>query len=311
MFTTLIVQPIFNLLVLIYALLPGHNFGLAIIVFTVIVRLLLWPLVKKQLYQAKAMRKLQPELKRIKKAAGGNRQKESAMIMELYKERGINPFGSIGVLIIQIPILIALYSGIRRVVVDPHALITFSYGGLRHLGWMKQLAGNIHLFDSTLFGVVDLTRSALGKVGVYWPAMIIVLGSAVVQYYQAKQLTPDDKEARSLKTILKDANGGKQADQSEVSAAIGRSTRFLFPAMIFLFTVNIESALSLYWLTGGLVAYIQQTIVLREDEAEMEKEADTPDAKSSAVIEGEVVGAKPVRKKPSGKKKAAKKGRKK
>src|SRR6185437_10265103 len=105
MFTTYIVQPIFNLLVLIYAILPGHNFGLAIIIFTIIVRLLLWPLVKKQLHQAKAMRKLQPELKRLKKEAKGDKQKESMMLMELYKERGINPFGSIGVLIIQLPIL--------------------------------------------------------------------------------------------------------------------------------------------------------------------------------------------------------------
>ena len=67
MFTTFIVQPIFNLLVFIYALIPGHNFGLAIILFTVVVRLLMWPLVKKQLHQAKAMRKLQPELKKIKR----------------------------------------------------------------------------------------------------------------------------------------------------------------------------------------------------------------------------------------------------
>src|SRR4051812_529831 len=112
LFTTLIAQPIFNLLVLIYAILPGHNFGLAIIIFTIIVRLLLWPLVKKQLHQTKMMRKLQPELKRIKKEAKGNRQKESMMTMELYKERGINPFGSIGVMLVQLPILIALYSGL-------------------------------------------------------------------------------------------------------------------------------------------------------------------------------------------------------
>jgi YidC/Oxa1 family membrane protein insertase len=59
-FTTLIVQPIFNLLALIYALLPGHNFGLSLIIFTIVIRLLLWPLVRKQLHQAKAMRELQP-----------------------------------------------------------------------------------------------------------------------------------------------------------------------------------------------------------------------------------------------------------
>jgi YidC/Oxa1 family membrane protein insertase len=64
MFETLIVQPIFNLLVLIYAIIPGHNFGLAIIIFTVLVRLMMWPLVKKQLNHAKALRELQPELKK-------------------------------------------------------------------------------------------------------------------------------------------------------------------------------------------------------------------------------------------------------
>ena len=75
MFTTFIVQPIFNLLVLVYALLPGHNFGLSLIIFTILIRLLLWPLVRKQLHQAKAMRELQPEIKKIKAASKGNRQK--------------------------------------------------------------------------------------------------------------------------------------------------------------------------------------------------------------------------------------------
>ncbi len=311
MFTTLIVQPIFNLLVLIYALLPGHNFGLAVVIFTIVVRLLMWPLVKKQLYQAKAMRALQPELKRIKKAAKGDRRQESLMMMELYKERGISPFGSIGVLLLQIPILIGLYSGLTRVVHNPHELVSFSYPALQQLSWMKELAGNINLFDSTLFGVVDLTRSALGKMGTYWPAMLIVIASAVIQYFQTKQLTPSDKDSRSLRTILKEAGRGKQADQSEVNAAVGRSTRFIFPGMIFLFTVNIASALSLYWLVSGLVAFIQQTVVLREDVQEMEKEADQPTNKAKTVIEGEVVQTKTTTKGKKSSKKPAKKGRKK
>src|SRR5437870_2105675 len=112
MFTTFIVQPIFNLLVLIYAILPGHNFGLGLIIFTIIIRLLLWPLVKKQLHQAKAMRTLQPEIKRIKQATKGNRQKESQLMMELYKERDINPFSTFPILIIQLIVLIGLYSGL-------------------------------------------------------------------------------------------------------------------------------------------------------------------------------------------------------
>jgi YidC/Oxa1 family membrane protein insertase len=313
MFTTLIVQPLFNLLVVIYALLPGHNFGLALIIFTVIVRLLLWPLVKKQLHQAKAMRTLQPEIRRIKKATKGDRQKESQMLMELYKERGINPLGTFPILIIQFIILIGLYSGLRKVIDNPHELISFAYPSLQHLGWMQELSHNIHLFDNTLFGIVDLSRSALGGKGggVYWPAMLIVIGSAVAQYFQAKQLMPDDKESRGLREILKSAGSGQQADQSEVNAAVGRSTRFLLPGMIFLFTVNIPSALSLYWLTGGLVAYIQQALVLRKDEEEMEADGSKKSSKNVARIPEAEVIEKATKKKAAPAKKTKKAARRK
>jgi len=312
MFTTLIVQPIFNLLVLIYALLPGHNFGLAIILFTVVVRLLMWPLVKKQLHQVKVMRKIQPELKRIKATSKGDKRREQMLMMELYKERGINPFGSIGVLLLQVPILLGLYNGLSRVIKAPHQIESFAYPALQHLPWMKQLATNLHQFDMTLFHAVDLTRSALGPKGIYWPAMLIVVASAVVQFYQSKQLSPDTKDSRSLRKILKDAGKGSQADQSEVSAAVGRSTRYLLPAMIFLFTVNIASALALYWLTAGVVALIQQAIALREDTGEMEAEVSSTASKSAKqdVIEGEVVEM-PSKSKPAkpAKKKTGKSGK--
>jgi YidC/Oxa1 family membrane protein insertase len=296
LFTTFIVQPIFNLLVLIYALLPGHNFGLSLIIFTIVIRLLLWPLVKKQLHQASAMRKLQPEIKKIKAATKGNRTKESSMLMELYKERGINPVGTLPILVVQLIILIGLYSGLRRVIANPHSLVTFAYPALQHLPWIQHIAANIHYFDNTLFGVVNLSRSALNVGGgVYYPAMLIVLGSAVAQYYQSKQLMPTTDDQRSLRSILKQAGDGKQADQAEVNAAVGRSTRFLLPVFIFLFTVKLASALSLYWLVGGIVAFIQQSIVLRRDETEMEVIADSPSKKDLASIpEAEIVATKPV-----------------
>ena len=297
MFTTLIVQPIFNLLVLIYALLPGHNFGVAIILFTIIVRLLMWPLVKRQLHQAKAMRELQPEIKRVKAEAKGDRQKESAMLMELYKEKGINPVGSIIVLIPQFLILIGLYSGLTRVVHNPQSLTTFAYPVLQHLGWMEHLSHNIHNFDNTLFGSVDLTKAAISQAGVYLPAMIIAVASSIMQYYQSKQLMPNDKNARSLRTILREAGSGKQADQSEVNAAVGRSTRFFLPAMILLITVKLPAALGLYWLTGGVVAYIQQARVLRQDETEMEAIADRPSKNVAAIPEAEVITPPKTKKK--------------
>lgn len=303
LFNTFIIEPIFNLLVFIYGILPGHNFGLSIIIFTIIVRLLMWPVVKKQLHQAKAMREMQPELKKIKKAAAGNKQQESALLMELYKEKGINPFGSIGALVVQFIILIGLYSGLRKVVADPRAVINLSYGFMHNLSWLKELATDIHKFDATLFGFVDLKRAAINKgSGIYYPALVIVLASAVAQFYQSKQLLPNNKDGRGLRAILKEANSGKKAEQSEVNAAVGQSTRYLLPFMIIIFTINLPSALSLYWLTGGVVAYIQQARVLGKDEAEMEVLADEPN-----IIEGEVIEKPPKKKKPSTSKKRRKK----
>jgi YidC/Oxa1 family membrane protein insertase len=246
----------------------------------------MWPMVKKQLHHTKAMRALQPELKRIKQATKGNRQQESIMVMELYKERGLNPFAPIGLLILQIPILIALYSGINKIVNNPQTLIDFAYPFVQNLSWMEHLKNNIGQFDNTLFGLVDLGRSAIGKNGgIYWPAMAIVIGASVVQYFQSKQLMPNDDKARNLRSILKAAGDGKQADQSEVSAAVGRSTRYLIPAMIFIFTVNIASALSLYFLATGVVALIQQNNVLKQDETELT----ATNKKGKPIIEGEII----------------------
>ena len=290
MFTTVIVRPIFNLLVLIEAILPGHNFGLALIIFTIVIRMLMWPLVKKQMHQAKAMRELQPEIKKIKAAAKGNRQKESLMLIELYKEREVSPFGSIGTLIIQLVVLIGLYSGLRKVVYTPKSIITLSYSSLHKLPWLKQLSGNIHLFHPTFLGLVNLSQAALGKHGLYWPAMIIVIGSAVSQYYQSKQLMPSTKESKTLRSILKSAGEGEKADQAEINAAIGRGTRYFLPAMVFLFTVSYPSALSLYWLTGGLVAYIQQSIALKEDTTQLDPAlANKPTKDLDKIAEAEIV----------------------
>lgn len=300
MFTTLIVQPIFNILVAIYAILPGHNFGLAIIIFTILVRLAMWPLVKKQLHHAKAMRDLQPELKRIKKEAKGDRQKESMLVMELYKERQINPFASFGLILVQLPIIIGLYSAITRIVNDPNTINTFSYEFLRQLSFMKELAADVSQFDNSLFGIIDLSKPAISNGVWYIPALIIVALSAVAQYYQGKQLMPQSKDAKKLRDILKEASAGKQADQSEMTAATSRFTVYMIPAFVFFFTLGLPAALPLYWLTTSIVAIIQQSRVLKTDEKELEAIADSPSNKQA--IEGEVIPPK----KPKAKKTAKK-----
>lgn len=271
MFTTLIVQPIFNVLSLIYALIPGHDFGVAIILFTVIARFALYPLLKKQLKNTKAMRELQPELKKIKEAAKGNKQQESVMMMELYKEKEIKPLSQLGLMALQIVVFLALFSGLNRVVNNPQEIIDFSYPFVQNTSWMQTVAADINNFDKSFLGSIDLTRAAVedGQ-SLYLPALFLVLGSAIVQFLQIKQTLPSAKDGRKLRDILKDANTGKQADASEINAAMGRNLAYFMPFLIFILTIGFPAALALYWFVGGLIAYAQQSYLLQQDEYMME-----------------------------------------
>lgn len=272
LFRVLIEQPIFNLLEFIYAVVPGHDLGVAIIIFTAIIRMLLWPLLRKQLHHAKKMRKLQPQLKKIKKAAAGDRQKEARLQMEFYKEHEIKPFATIGTLIVQIPIFIGLYQAVSKLINDPGTLQTFSYAWVRDLPWIQDIAGNIDKFDATLFGLVDLSQKGLtAGGGLYFGAIILALIASFSQYYQTKSLLMDQKDARKLTEIFKEAASGKETDQAEVTAALSKGMLYFMPIITFIFSINLPSALSLYFLTSSVVGYFQQRRILHEDVEEMVK----------------------------------------
>jgi YidC/Oxa1 family membrane protein insertase len=304
-FVTFIERPVFNLLELIYALVPGHDLGVAIILFTIVIRLCLWPVLRRQLHQTKAMRRLQPELKRLKKEANGDRQKEARLQMELYKEHGVKPFATIGTLIIQLPIFIALYRSVFKLINDPSNLISFSYEPVRNLSWIQHLSNNIADFDHSFFGVVDLTRRAFDSGGLYLPALVIAIVSTIMQFYQSKLLMPDTKDARKLTQILKDAGTGKQADQSEVSAAVSKGMLYILPAFTFLFAVSVPSALGLYLFTSSAVGFLQQRHVLNQDKDEMHEVAS-----EATIIEGEATVKEPKPPKKPKKKVASKKKKK-
>ena len=107
----LIVRPIVNILFVIYSVVG--DFGLAIIIFTIIVKFAMWPLMKRQLHQTKIMREIQPELAEIKKNCKGNKQLESIQMMDLYKRKNVKPFRSMLSILIQFPIFIALFTAIN------------------------------------------------------------------------------------------------------------------------------------------------------------------------------------------------------
>lgn len=277
-FDLLIVQPIFNILAFIYGIIPGSDFGIALIIFTVLMRLLMWPLVKKQLRQTKIQRALQPELKRIKQQANGNKQMESMLMMELYREKGINPFSSIGILLLQLPIFIALFQVIRIITQQGDKIAYYAYGFVEKLQPIQDIIANPgHSFNESLLGIVDLSRTAVENGQIYWPLMVLVAATAFLQYYQSKQISPQASSKKRLRDLVTEAAAeGREVDQSEVSAVMMSKMILFMPIMTFIIMIYLPGALSLYMAVASLVALIQQKYILDQDLDDMESLASKP-----------------------------------
>lgn len=295
-FDILFVQPIFNVLVVIYGLIPGHDFGLALIAFTILIRLLMWPLVKKQLHQTKVMRELQPELVKIKARTKGNRQQEAAAMMELYKEKGVSPFGSIGLLLVQLPIFITLFAVVQLITANTANIAKYTYDSLEKIPAITNAINGD--FDESLLGLIDLTRSATAPgAELYAPLILLAIIAAVLQFVQSKQLMPEPKEKRKLRDILKDQALGKQADQSEISALMTSKMIWLFPIITFFVSIYLAGALVLYLAAQSAVAIIQQAHALKTDEKDLEKLSEKTKQKVAKAKPAEVVASKKKSKK--------------
>lgn len=294
-FDVVIVQPVFNLLLGIYAVIG--DFGVAIILFTLLVKFAMWPLVKRQLHQTKLMRKIQPELAEIKKNCKGNRQLESLQMMDLYKRNNIKPFRSMLTLLIQLPIILTLYSVVRSVLTDGASVAEKAYGFIKNFDRVQELINNFDQFSPKLFGIVDMRVSAWPIVG--WSSVVIlvlVIGSCVMQYVVSRQQMPQGKSRRKFKDIMKEAADGKEADQSEINGIVSGQMGKMMPIMMFLIFIGLPGALALYYLTSNAVQALQQKIVLAKSENEMEELADKKVLKElrdvSKIREAEVVKTK-------------------
>ena len=260
MFNTLLVYPIFNFLAFIYAVIPGHDFGIAIIILTIVVRTALYPLVKKQLHSQRAMQELQPEIAKIKEKAAGDRTLEGQMIMELYKEREINPLGSLLPVLIQLPLLLALFSVLRDIV-KPGEFAAVIYPALQNFPALHEIIakGTKFVFEPQFLGLIDLHKAS--------PILAAIAG--VTQFFQTKQLMP------------------KNAPKDAASQATASLT-YIFPFVTFFIGLTLPGALSLYWASASLVLIYQQWYLLKGDVKELE---------DGVVVTNPVVAPKAVNKK--------------
>lgn len=273
-FDLIIVQPIFNLLIGIYSIIPGGDFGVSIIIFTILVRFALYPLTRSMLHQSRMMRKLQPELAKIKKQAKGNRQLESVQMMELYKRHNVSPFRSIGILIVQLPIFIALYHVIQIFTLHRDEVAKYTYDFLEHLQPIAQIIAHPEQFNEKLFGIVELAKPAFHQGGVEIFLILLAVIAAVTQYIMSKQTMPQTQSNKRLRDIMAEAAEGKQANQSEMNAIVMSRMSKVLPIFMFFVMISVPGALALYYTVSNLVAVGQQHYLLKKDEDELEEIAD-------------------------------------
>ncbi len=313
----IVVRPIVNILFVIFNLV--HDFGLAIIIFTILVKLCMWPLTKRQLNQTKLIRKIQPELTQIKKNCKGNKQLESLQTMDLYKRYNVKPFASILTLVIQLPIFIAIFSAIR-VIATPlpqdnlmnrvYDIVAYEGSEIKTLEekqtvYLKDLADeNIpteekaeYDFHPQLFGVINLDVKAsdvlMGKFS--WSALFILvcaIMASVVQYWATKQQMPSGKSEKKKKfrDLIREAKDGKELDESDISNMTTGQMSTMMPIMMFIIMFNLNGALAFYYFLSNIMTIIQQRLVLKKVDAEIDATTDKAVLKElSKIKEAEVV----------------------
>ena len=324
----IVVRPIVNILFVIFNLV--HDFGLAIIIFTILVKLLMFPLTKKQLNQTRLIKKIQPELTQIKKNCKGNKQLESLQTMDLYKRYNVKPFASILILIIQLPIFIAIFSAIR-VIATPlpqdnlmnraYDIVAYEGSEIKDLEekqavYLADLQNTeipaeekaSYDFEPRLFGLINLNVKAsdvlMGKFS--WSALFILVCAvmaSVVQYWATKQQMPSGKSEKKKKfrEILKEAKDGKEIDNADISSMTTGQMSMMMPIMMFIIMFNLNGALAFYYFLSNIITVIQQRIVLKKVDAEIDATTDKAvlkelrNIKEAEVVKNKKTGTKITR----------------
>ena len=297
LFELFITQPILNLLLVIYNFIG--DFGFTIIVFTLIVRFLMWPLTKSQLHQSKVMRELQPELQKIRKNLKGNKQAETLQMMELYRRHNFKPFRSMLTLLIQLPILLTFFSVMRIVVNTPDQISKWVYQPVAQMSRVSDVISSKKL-EPKFLGAIDLTDTAVPLNDLSSGFMMIILvGLTLSQWYMVRQTQPK-KGNRRIRDIFKEAAEGKEPNQAELNAAVNSNMNLILPVILFFIMMGLYGALIFYYLISNIIQIIQQKYIFSIDSKEMEEIAqESPKNKLKNAKEAIIVKntpSKPIKK---------------
>jgi len=232
-YNAILYQPLLNLLVFFYNLVPAHDLGLAIILLTVLIKAILWPFFAQSIRAQKVMQNLQPKLDELKAKYKDNQEKLGPAIMELYKQEKVNPLSSCFPMLIQLPFLIAVYQVFRKGI--SNGSLTLVYSFLSNPGQLNTMA----------LGFLDLSK----------PSPVLAVLAGLAQFWQSKQMLARNKNAK--------------ANPNEKANMINKQMMYIFPVVTVFIGWSLPGGLTFYWLLFTLFGVLQQYFVFKKlDKAE-------------------------------------------
>jgi len=224
LFNEIFYRPILNLLVFLYDILPSNDLGLAIIGVTLVIRLILYPSFASSMKHQKAIQEIQPKINQVRQQHKDDRQKQTEAILKIYQEHKVSPFSSCLPILIQLPVIFALFLVLNNQLVK--STLEGIYGFIKNPGSLDPIA----------FGFLDLSKANI-------PLAILAAG---LQYIQSKmmqsQSTATDPMAKAMQTQM----------------------LYVFPVLTLIIAWTLPSGLPLYWSVSTLFAIAQQWFIIRQ-----------------------------------------------
>jgi len=243
LFNELLYRPLFNSMVFFYNTIPGTNIGLAIILTTLVVRVLMIPLYRSSIKSQREMAILQPVLKDIQTKYKDDRQKLTEEMMKVYKEHNFNPFAPFMILLVQFPVLIAIYQVSLNIFKPEKYPELYSFITLPET------------FDPNFFGLLNVadTRN-----------IILALLVGLSQYYQLKLIVKRTQPAKPKETKKSKKKKSKQPEEPDFATTLNKQMLFLMPILVTGFAYSLPAVMSFYWITTTLFTIGQEFFLIKQ-----------------------------------------------
>lgn len=238
LFHVIVYQPIYNSLIFFYNILPGSDFGVAIIVTTILLKFLMVPLSQKQIESQRKMQLLQPKIKEIQAKYKDKKEEQTKALLDLYKTEKANPFAGCLPMILPLIFLLAFY----RVIITI-SKTNFTVNGSDLYSFIANPGTVNHLF----FSIIDLSH----------PNYILAILSAGMLYLQMKEMMASQGQIQKIDWSAKEPDMG---------AIMSKQMLYIGPAITLFVGITFPAALSLYWFVSTVFAFVQQKMVFKKAE---------------------------------------------